>query len=131
MWKPGQVSLHPGSTGMYGVLRWIAPQAGQCTVKARFFNIAEKATTDVHVLHQGRALFDEAINVGGHGNEALCEKTVSVQAGDAIDFAVGWGNDNYGGDTTALAATIGTAGRSATRRTIPEGSTSRCAREAA
>ena len=106
VWKPGQVSLHPGPTGIYGVLRWTAPQAGPCAVKAKFFSIAEKATTDVHILHQGSAIFDDAINVGDRGTEAVCEKTVSVQAGDAIDFAVGWGNGGYGGDTTALAATI-------------------------
>ncbi len=105
-WVPGQVSLHPGPSGLYGVLRWTAPQAGQYAVNAKFKGIAEKATTDVHVLHQGKAIFDDAINVGDRGNEAACEKTVSVQAGDTIDFVVGWGNGGYGGDTTALAATI-------------------------
>jgi hypothetical protein len=106
VWKPGQVSLHPGPDGQCAVMRWTAPQAGQYAVNARFTSIAEKATTDVHVLHQGKAIFDDAINVGDRGNEAACEKTVSVNAGDTIDFVVGWGNGNYGGDTTALTASI-------------------------
>jgi len=106
LWKPGQVSLHPGPGGLYGVLRWTAPQAGECVVMAKFAGIAEKATTDVHVLHRGKSMFDDAINVRDRGNEAVCEKKLSVQAGDAIDFVVGWGNGNYGGDTTALTATI-------------------------
>jgi len=106
VWKPGQVSLHPGPDGSYGVLRWTAPRSGSCEVKVKFTSIAGQATTDVHVLHQGRTIFDDGIHIGGRGNEAAFEKTVSVQAGDTIDFAVGWGNGNYGGDTTAVAATI-------------------------
>jgi hypothetical protein len=106
IWAPGQMSLHPGSHGEFGVLRWTAPQAGSCTVRATFFGIAEKATTDVHVLHQGKAVFDDAVNIGDRGNGTSCEKTVTVNAGDVIDFAVGWGNSSYGGDTTALAVTI-------------------------
>ena len=106
VWKPGQISLHPGPEGQYGVLRWTAPQAGPYTVKATFTGIAEKTTTDVHVLHQGKAIFDSGVNVDKWGNEAACEKTISAQAGDTVDFVVGWGNGSYGGDTTALAATI-------------------------
>ena len=68
--------------------------------------IAEHATTDVHVLHQGRPLFDGFVNVQGQGNESACEKTVRVEAGGTLDFAVGWGNGQFGGDTTGISATI-------------------------
>ena len=107
-WAPGQLSLHPGPHGEYCVLRWTAPSDGDYAVTAKFRGIAQKATTDVHVLHQGEAVFEDAINLHERGNEAGCEKTVSAKAGDTIDFVTGWGNKDYGGDTTAIAATIRT-----------------------
>ncbi|HOD80152.1 MAG: Beta-galactosidase [Planctomycetes bacterium ADurb.Bin126] len=105
-WQPKQLALHPGVGGEYGALRWTAPRAGQVELKAVFASIAKAATTDVHVLHNGKAVFESAINVGGKGASASCQATLAVQAGDTLDFAVGWGNGNYGADTTALAATI-------------------------
>ena len=41
------------------------------TVDATFTGIAGTATTDVHVLHNGRSIHDGLINVAGHGNELL------------------------------------------------------------
>jgi hypothetical protein len=105
-WEPGRLALHPGPKGEVAVLRWTAPAAGEVLVSATFSGIAQRATTDVHVLHQGTSLFDGLINLQGQGNEAAWEKAVAVQAGETIDFAVGWGNGQYGGDTTAIAATI-------------------------
>ena len=43
----------------------------------------------------GKPLFDGFINFQGQGNESACEKTVSVKAGETLDFAVGWGNGQY------------------------------------
>ena len=48
----------------------------------------------------------DSLILQGQGNESACEKTVSAKTGDTVDFAVGWGNGQYGGDTTAIAATI-------------------------
>jgi hypothetical protein len=106
VWAPNCLALHPGPTGEFGVLRWTAPAAGEYSVTARFSGIAQQATTDVHVLHQGKSLFDGFINLQGQGNQSACEKTVTVKGGETIDFAVGWGNGQHGGDTTAIAATI-------------------------
>jgi len=107
-WQPGQLAFHPGRDGEYGVVRWAAPQAGKAEVKAAFDSIAKKATTDVHVLHNGKALFDGFINVQGHGGHAEFAAAVAVQKGDTIDCAVGYGNGDYGADTTALAVTVKT-----------------------
>jgi hypothetical protein len=106
IWDPGRLALHPGPKGENGVLRWTAPSAGDYSVSAKFTGIAQQATTDVHMLHGGKPLFDGFINLQGQGNESVCEKTVSVKAGDTIDFVVGWGNGQYGGDSTAVAAMI-------------------------
>ena len=105
-WQPGQLSFHPGRDGEYSVVRWTAPAAGHIEVGAEFHGISEKATTDVHVLHNGKPLFDGLINVKGGGNEAQFKAKLAVQAGCTLDCVLGYGNGNYGADTTALAVTI-------------------------
>ncbi len=108
-WPAGQLALHPGPAGEYSVVRFTAPAMGQVELEAVFTGIAERATTDVHVLHNGRPLFDGALNLDGQGNQAKYTKSLALAAGDTIDFAVGYGNGSYGGDSTALAATITSA----------------------
>jgi len=109
-WEPGRLSLHPGRGGEYAALRWTAPEAGRVEAEAAFRSIAERATTDVHVLHNGRPLFDGAVNVGGAGPEARFQGAVEAKRGDTLDFVVGFGNGDYGADTTGLAATVKAAG---------------------
>lgn len=108
-WQPGQLAFHPGRDGEYSVVRWTAPADGQITLTAGFRSIAEAATTDLHVLHNGNSLFDSAINLGGQGPEAACSATLTVKAGDTVDCVCGWGNRNYGADTTALAVALKSA----------------------
>ena len=110
-WAPGQLALHPGRGGEYGVVRWTAPEAADVDFAAVFAGIAEKATTDVHVLHNGKSLLDAPINVRDGGNTAKFAKRLSVRKGDTIDCAVGYGNGDYGADTTALAVTVKAAGK--------------------
>jgi len=110
-WAPGQLAFHPGKNGEYSVVRWTAPAAGAAHFSATFTSIAERATTDVHVLHNGRALFDSHINLKGCGRESRFSKTLAVRKGDTLDCAVGYGNGDYGADTTALAVTIQAAGQ--------------------
>lgn len=105
-WQPGQMAFHPGVNGEYSVVRWTAPRAGDCGVQAHFSSIAERATTDVHVLHNGAPLYDAGINVNGGGREATYEARITVNAGDTVDCAVGFGNGSYGADTTAIALNI-------------------------
>ncbi len=47
-------------------------------------------------------MFDAVINLNGKGPEARFAATLNVKAGDTIDSVCGWGNQNYGADTTAL-----------------------------
>lgn len=105
-WKPGQFALHPGPNGEYSVARWTAPQDGRCEIAATFSSIAAKATTDVHVLHNSTRLFDGFVNVGGAGMETEYTGFVDVKKGDHVDFAVSFGNGDYGADTTAVAANL-------------------------
>ena len=98
-WEPGRLATHPGPNGEYGVIRWIAPRDSQCTISATFDDITElKTTTDVHVLHNGKSLFAGGINIQGGGDRAQFQGSVPVKKGETLDFAVGQGNGNYGGD---------------------------------
>jgi len=104
-WRPGQLGLHPGEKGEVSVLRWTAPSTGSVKVAATFKSIAKRATTDVHVLHNGKSIFDNKINIGTPST-ATYSGTLSVQRGDRLDFAVGFGNGHYGADTTGLDLTV-------------------------
>ena len=108
-WSPGQLAFHPGRDGEYAVVRWTAPDEGKVDFSAVFASIAERATTDVHVLHNGRPLFEAGINVRDGGPEQEFHQQIAVRAGDTLDCVCGFGNGNYGADTTALAITIKTA----------------------
>ena len=107
-WPPRQVALHPGPQGEYSVVRWTAPAADRYSIAATFAGLF-KATTDVHLLHNGRPQFDALLNLGGNPNTATHTSELTLAKGDTIDFVVGWGNGSYGSDSTALTATIKSA----------------------
>src|SRR5262249_17510884 len=100
--QPGQLGFHPGPNGQYSVVRWTAPRAGALSLVASFSGLdITPTTTDVHVLHNGAALFDGEITEFGAGPSF--DTAVVVAAGDTIDFAVGYGsNGTYFSDTTGL-----------------------------
>ena len=108
-WAPGQLAFHPGRDGEYAVVRWTAPADDRVDVAATFSSIAERATTDVHVLLGGETLFDALINVGDGGPTCHFAKTLDVKAGDTLDCVAGFGNGSYGADTTALDVIIKSA----------------------
>ncbi len=107
-WPPRQVALHPGPRGRYSVVRWTAPAADRYSITATFIGLF-KATTDVHLLHNGRSQFAAQLNIGDSPNTATHTSELALAKGDTIDFVVGWGNGNYGSDSTALTATIQSA----------------------
>jgi hypothetical protein len=112
IWPPRQVALHPGPQGESSVVRWTAPEADRYQIAATFSGLY-KATTDVHLRHNGRPQFTALLNVDGNPNTAAHTCEVALAQGDTIDFIVGWGNGDYGSDSTALTATIrSAAGRS-------------------
>ncbi|NQU10766.1 glycoside hydrolase family 2, partial [bacterium] len=107
-WPAGHLALHPGPLNEFSVVRWTAPAAGEVHVSAAFTGLAARATTDVHVLHDGHVLFDGLLNLGDAPNEVRFNKTVSVEQGGTLDFVVGSGNAQCGADTTGLSLTIKT-----------------------
>lgn len=109
-WAPGQLAFHPGRDGEYSVVRWTAPNEEKVEISAAFESIAERATTDVHIIHNDRTLFDGLINIKDGGSQTQFQRSVAVRRGDTIDCAVGYGNGNYGADTTALDVIIKSPG---------------------
>lgn len=110
-WPPGVFALHPGIAGEYSVVCWTAPAAGRYTLAAAFSNIVVHgvATTDTHIFHQRKPIYEGFIHLHGFGGKAEFSKTLSVAEGDTIDVVVGMGNGKPYGDTTALGMTIKSA----------------------
>jgi len=106
-YNPGQAGLHPGPDGTYSDFRFTAPVSGTYDLAALFTGIdfVGPTSTDVHVLLNGSSLFSGAVTAFGSGPSYT--STLSLVAGDRVDFAVGFGsNRNYIFDSTGLDATL-------------------------
>ncbi len=103
------VFFHPGPEGQNSVLRWTAPLSGNYQLKAVFWgdDFVGPTTTDVHVLHNGLGLYTAEVTGYGPSSDQSFTTTVSLAAGDTIDFTVGDGTDgNYFFDNTGVSAVI-------------------------
>jgi hypothetical protein len=110
---PGdEVLLHPGANGQYSILRWVAPETGTYSLSTKFAgaDFVGPTTTDVHVLRNGISIFNDLVNGFGAASAKSFINTLSLNTGDIIDFAVGFGsNQTFWFDTTSVAATISTS----------------------
>jgi hypothetical protein len=100
--------LHPDPTGIESDVRWTAPSAGMYSIAGLFEGVDSSGptTTDVHVLLNGSSLFSGNISTY-LTNPAVFSLLENVNAGDTIDFAVGFGTDgNYLFDSTGLSGSI-------------------------
>ncbi len=100
------LNLHPGAGGEQSTVRWTAPSAGTYQVKGRFQGIdTGGTTTNVRILHKGVQVQSGSVN--GYGAQAAYDFSVTVAAGDTIDFVVDYGSNlTYNNDSTGLVATI-------------------------
>ncbi|MBP0021345.1 MAG: hypothetical protein J7647_27795 [Cyanobacteria bacterium SBLK] len=109
--EPNQLALHPGENGAYSVLRWVAPETGNYSLSGVFTgqDMDDRTTSDVHILYNGVSLFSNFVNGSGAASAQSFTTTQLFQAGDVIDFAVGYGaNQDWSYDSTGLDATIET-----------------------
>jgi len=103
--EPKQLAFHPGAGGEYSVIRFTTPSAGMFTLASVFLGIDYVGTTtQVHVLENGTSLF--AGSISGYGASASYSTTLSLLAGDIIDFAVGYSNGSHTHDSTGVSATL-------------------------
>lgn len=113
------LNLHPGPAGENSVVRWTAQAAGMYQLKGRFVALdrgeqIQGPSVDVAVLHKS-ALHNSVVEllsseINRYGEQRMFTLYVHVEAGDTIDFCVGYGTtalplDNTF-DSTGLAATI-------------------------
>jgi hypothetical protein len=116
--QPGEVAMEASNTGQYSLVRFTAPSAGIYAISARFEGVHfGLSTTDVHVLHNAKSLFDAFIEgyggdpefhkVEGASPKAAYSGQVALKANDTVTFACGYGkNKTHYGDTTGLFARI-------------------------
>jgi hypothetical protein len=107
----GQFGLHPGPLGEYSIARWTAREAGLYRVEATFEGVHMSqgkpiTTTDVHVQHDSVDLASGSLNIGNSGNIFPATLSVTLAAGDTVDFAVGNGGNGYTSDGTGLDARV-------------------------
>ena len=116
--RAGEVAMEGSNTGQYSLVRFVAPAAGTYKISANFEGIHYGlSTTDVHVLHNDKSLFDADID--GYGGDPAFHKVqgasptaeysgqIKMKANDTITFAVGYGKDKTNsGDTTGLFARV-------------------------
>lgn len=103
---PGALFLHPGPAGQRSVLRWIAPTAGTFQVTGVAGRQGSGTTTDIRILKNatGTPLLSGNIDAT---SEQPFNFTVTVAAGDSLDFSLGWGDGTYQNDGSILAVDIG------------------------
>jgi hypothetical protein len=126
--RGGQIAMEASNTGQYSLARFVVPATGVYHIEARFEGIHfGLSTTDVHVRHNAKSLFDAYIE--GYGGDARFhkieglfpsasfDKRVPLTAKDTITFAVGYGrNKTHFSDTTGLTARITPAEASLTHK---------------
>ena len=104
------LNLHPGQNNEYSVVRFTVPSDGIYLIDSAFKSLrfcSQATTTDAHVLYNSSPIFNTMINEYMSAGEHPFSTTMTLQAGDTIDFVVGVGsNGNYGADSTGLRATI-------------------------
>jgi hypothetical protein len=99
---PGQLSLHGGPSGEFGILRFTAPSAGSYDLATAYF-AGDSGDTDIYLLHNGSVIASSpTTNAGG----SFSLPSFFLNANDTVDVAVGIAGDTYFGDTTPLTHTI-------------------------
>lgn len=99
----GTVSMHPRDD-KNSVVRWTAPLSGTYMIDGWFVGNNYYPTTDVAILHGLTEIFLGGIN--SHGEPLVFSLTVTVEAGDTIDFTVGDGGNGIKSDATGISAII-------------------------
>lgn len=103
----GQLASHPGTGGEFSVVRFTSPEAGLFNVSGAFLGAdLVGASTDVHILLNGSAVFDGNVFGFGAGSGTSFNSNWSLAAGDTLDFVVGWGNGDFTSDATSVSAVI-------------------------
>jgi hypothetical protein len=103
----GQLTLHPAEdqhgfdNDNAAILRFTAPTAASYTVNAQFLT-GDIGETEAWVVRNG----SHAVALGVTSANPTYAATLSLAAGETVDFVVGNGADNLWGDNTPVIVTI-------------------------
>ena len=105
VYLPGELGLHPGSSGQRAVLRWTAPNAGFFQIDATFKGGDPLTTTDVQIRTGANLMLSGIIN--GNVTPLSYSGLFFASPNQIVDFSVGFGqNHTFWYDTTLAAVTI-------------------------
>ncbi len=106
--NPGDITMHPGPAREYVIVRWTAPSAGVYSVKADWEDLDPNQPisdgASGHIVINGTVVYSQTWATGGPAVSKSIP-SISLAAGDKVDFAVGAGADYYA-DSTRFNATI-------------------------
>lgn len=113
--------LKPGQAGASADLRWTAPADGTYNISGSFADFSGNASDDVHLSLNGVSLASNTVGAGGTSSVPITQNSLSVHAGDHVDFVVGPGTDGWDtNDQVSVQATItSTSGTGGTTSTSP------------
>jgi hypothetical protein len=110
---PNSMTLHPGSSSEYAVLRFTAPIDDAYTFDITFTgNSSVGTSSDAAVLVNGATMFSGAVTsarvdqVLGVGQHFVTDAPLQLSAGSTIDIAVGAGGNGYAYDLTGISGWI-------------------------
>ena len=113
---PATLLLHPGAAGENGVVRFTAPATASYLVQGRFYGV-DNTTTDVSVLLNSSTTL-LAGNIAQRNAGVPFTFVKALNAGDKLDFSVGFGNGNNSSDSTGMQLIITQAGDPSTTVTF-------------
>ncbi len=102
--------IHPGKSNQRAVLRFNAPTGGTFQITGTFQKQALNATSDLKIIKNAATAGETVLYTGviGAVYQQTFNFTVTIAAGDKIDFSVGDdGNNDWTGDGSSIAVTIG------------------------
>jgi len=106
----GEMFLHPGALNEIAIIRWTAPAAGTYQLDSQWRKLDSALGDGVvaAIVINGSAVYNQGFGGGiggGAGATATDSRSLVLNPGDTVDFALGpYGN--YLSDSTAFNATI-------------------------
>lgn len=101
------LSLLPGTTTQYTVVRWTAPFTDSFEVAARFLARSPlDFSKDVAVLQGSAVLFSHWLNPLRSASSASMSAALALNAGETVDFVVGPADGSNAADYVSLDATV-------------------------
>ena len=100
---PGYLHLHPGANDELSVVRWTAPTSGTFLLQGAARGLDFYTSTNfLAILNSERHLFSATLT-GKRNPPVFFHRTLTVSAGDTIDFVVNFGqNGSYFNDSTGI-----------------------------